>query len=57
MINAWTSRSVGIITKMQGNTIEMVLKIPVCIYTGERIVLSRRIGEKWRLVGYGILKE
>lgn len=57
MINAWTSRSVGIITKTQGNTIEMVLKLPVCIYAGERIVFSRQIGQKWRLVGYGILKE
>lgn len=57
MINAWTARSVGIITSVHKNAIEMKLKLPVCIYAGERIVLSRRIGQKWRLVGYGILKE
>lgn len=57
MINAWTARSVGIITSSHENTIEMKLKLPVCISVGERIVLSRRIGQKWRLVGYGVLKK
>jgi len=55
MINAWTARSVGTITSAQGNKIEIVLKLPVCISKGERIVLSRRIGQKWRLVGYGVI--
>ena len=57
MINCWTARSVGIITSAHDNTIKMKLKLPVCILPGERIVLSRRIGQKWRLVGYGILKK
>ena len=55
MINAWTARSVGIVTKSHGDTITLLLKLPVCISRGERIVLSRRIGQKWRLVGYGEL--
>jgi translation initiation factor 2 subunit 3 len=57
MINAWTARSVGVINSVHKNKIEMKLKLPVCIYPGERIVLSQRIGQKWRLVGYGILEE
>jgi len=55
MINAWTAKSLGIVTKVHGNEITLSLKIPICIYKGERIVLSRRIGQKWRLVGYGEL--
>lgn len=57
MINAWTSRSVGIITNVQKDEIRMKLKLPICTNKSERIVLSRRIGQKWRLVGYGILVE
>ncbi|MCD6547669.1 MAG: translation initiation factor IF-2 subunit gamma [Nanoarchaeota archaeon] len=55
MINAWTARTVGIITSAHDNKIDVVLKLPVCISKGERVVLSRRIGQKWRLVGYGII--
>ena len=57
MINAWTSRSVGIITNVQKDEIRMKLKLPICTNKSERIVLSRRIGQKWRLIGYGILVE
>ncbi len=56
MINAWTSRSVGIITSAHKDEIELSLKLPICIPKGNRIVLSRQIGHKWRLVGYGIIK-
>ena len=55
MINAWTARSVGTITSAYENRIELVLKLPVCISKNERVVLSRRIGQKWRLVGYGVI--
>ncbi|MCD6575915.1 MAG: translation initiation factor IF-2 subunit gamma [Nanoarchaeota archaeon] len=53
MINAWTARSVGIITSAHDDIIEMTLKLPICISKDARIVISRRIGQKWRLVGYG----
>ena len=56
MINAWTARSVGIITSSHDNEIEISLKLPICIPKGKRIVLSRKVGHKWRLVGYGIIK-
>lgn len=55
MINAWTARSVGTIASAQADKIELVLKLPVCISKNERVVLSRRIGQKWRLVGYGVI--
>lgn len=56
MINAWTSRSVGIITKIVDKNMHMVLKLPICTSRDAHIVLSRRIGQKWRLIGYGIIK-
>ena len=55
MINAWTAKSLGIV-KSIGKTVEMNLRIPICISKGEKVILSRRIGQKWRLIGYGIIK-
>src|SRR2546426_172623 len=35
---------------------DMALKIPVVAEPGQRVAVSRRIGGKWRLIGYGVLK-
>jgi len=56
MINIGTGRSVGVVTKIRGKDIEMDLKLPICADAGERIVLSRQVMGRWRLIGYGILK-
>jgi translation initiation factor 2 subunit 3 len=29
------------------------LAIPVCTSTGEKVAISRRIEDKWRLIGWG----
>lgn len=55
MLNVGTSKTVGTITK-PGNEIEMGLKLPICAEVGERAAISRRIGARWRLIGYGIIK-
>jgi len=31
------------------------LKLPICADKGERVAISRRIGARWRLIGYGII--
>jgi translation initiation factor 2 subunit 3 len=53
MINIGTARSVGIVSSVKGNGAEMELKIPVCADRGERVVISRQILGRWRLIGYG----
>jgi len=57
MINVGTGRSVGVVTKLKGKDIELMLKLPICADKGERVVLSRQVIGRWRLIGYGILKE
>jgi len=47
--------SIGMVTSARGNEIEMNLKLPICAEKGSRIALSRRIGTRWRLIGYGII--
>jgi translation initiation factor 2 subunit 3 len=54
MLNVGTSKTIGTVTK-PGEEIEMTLKLPVCAEKGERAAISRRIGARWRLIGYGII--
>jgi translation initiation factor 2 subunit 3 len=55
MINVGTARSIGTVTSVKKSRIELKLKIPVCFEKKERIVLSRQIAGRWRLIGWGIL--
>lgn len=55
MINMGTATSIGVVTSARGKEIEMNLKLPVCAEKGSRIALSRRIGNRWRLIGHGIV--
>jgi translation initiation factor 2 subunit 3 len=56
MLSAWTSKTVGVVRSITGNSMKIKLNIPVCISKGEKIALSRRVENRWRLVGYGIVK-
>ncbi|MEM5799301.1 MAG: translation initiation factor IF-2 subunit gamma [Candidatus Aenigmatarchaeota archaeon] len=53
MINVGPCRSVGVVSNIKGNKIKISLKIPVFAEEGERVVLSRQIAGRWRLIGYG----
>lgn len=53
MINAGTARSVGNVTSVKKDRIGLKLKIPVCVAEQERIVISRQIAGRWRLIGFG----
>jgi translation initiation factor 2 subunit 3 len=55
MLNAWTAKSLGIITSARKNELDLDLKIPICINKGAKVAISRKIGIKWRLVGCGII--
>ncbi|MGA1793299.1 MAG: translation initiation factor IF-2 subunit gamma [Thermoplasmatota archaeon] len=55
MLNIGTATTVGIVTSPQDNKVEMVLKMPVCADKGQRVAISRRVGNKFRLIGYGII--
>jgi translation initiation factor 2 subunit 3 len=56
MLNAGAATTVGIVTSARENIVDLNLKLPICADTGQRIAISRRVGTRWRLIGYGILK-
>ena len=56
MLNVGTAATVGVVTSARKDVADVNLKIPVCGEPGQRVAISRKIGGKWRLIGYGILK-
>ena len=55
MINIGTTTTIGVVTSARKNEVEVTLKLPVCAESGQRVALSRRVGARWRLIGYGII--
>ncbi|MCS7106323.1 MAG: translation initiation factor IF-2 subunit gamma [Candidatus Aenigmarchaeota archaeon] len=53
LINVGTARTIGIVTQLKKDIIEVKLKIPVYAEKSERIVISRQFSGRWRLIGYG----
>jgi translation initiation factor 2 subunit 3 len=56
MINVGTSRTLGIIKNLKAGVCELDLKLPICADKGDRLVISRRIAERWRLSGWGTIE-
>lgn len=61
MLTAGTSKTAGVVTSARvvdgEEEAEIKLKLPICTEVDERIAISRQIENKWRLIGYGIVKE
>ena len=55
LLNVGTARTMGVVTGVSKDVVEAKLTIPVCAEAGNRVAISRRIGGRWRLIGYGIL--
>ncbi len=56
MLSVGTATTVGVVKSARPDLAEVLLKIPVCVMPGQRVAISRRISNKWRLIGYGIVE-
>jgi translation initiation factor 2 subunit 3 len=52
MLNINSSLTVGIVDDLRKNIVHVNLKLPVCAYKEDRMTISRRFGDRWRLIGY-----
>jgi len=52
-LNIGTGVTVGIVSSSRDSIIDCKLKKPICASKGSRIAISRRIGDRWRLIGAG----
>ena len=58
MIVIGTSLSAGSVTKIgKHNSVTLQLKRPICALGGSIVAVSRRINNRFRLIGYGYLAE
>jgi len=53
-INIGTAAASGYVTNVRDSKVEVKLKKPVCLMPKSRVAISRRIAERWRLIGSGI---
>jgi translation initiation factor 2 subunit 3 len=53
-LNIGTAAAVGTATSVRDGKMEVKLKKPVCLMPKSRVAISRRIAERWRLIGSGI---
>ncbi len=56
MLNVNSAATVGVVIDPSKKNTTCALKKPVCANVGDRITISRRVGDRFRLIGYGILK-
>ena len=53
MLNVNAAATVGTVVELKKDRVKCVLKKPVCAAEGARVTLSRRVGTRFRLIGYG----
>jgi translation initiation factor 2 subunit 3 len=57
MLNVNSAATVGVVIELKKDLIKCKLKLPVCAEEGSKVTISRRIGNRFRLIGYGIIKK
>ncbi len=55
MLNVNAAATVGAVKELGKNLIKCTLRKPVCAEKGARVTMSRNVGQRWRLIGYGII--
>jgi translation initiation factor 2 subunit 3 len=53
LLSVNTTISLGTVTKIRGNDIDLILKIPVIALKGSKVGVARNVQSHWRLIGYG----
>jgi len=56
MLNVNSAATVGVIDEVSKNKAHCILKLPVCAEVGSKVSISRRVGNRFRLIGYGVIK-
>jgi len=57
MLNVNSAATVGFVEELGKDQFKCRLKKPICAETGSKVTISRRVGTRFRLIGYGVIKE
>ena len=55
-LNIGTAASLGNVTSVRDNVAEADLRKPVVVEPGARVAISRRMADRWRLIGSGLVR-
>ena len=56
MLNINATVTTGAVSALAKGSVHMVLKRPICARKGEKVTVSRLVGHRFRLIGFGILR-
>ncbi|MEM3030135.1 MAG: translation initiation factor IF-2 subunit gamma [Candidatus Micrarchaeia archaeon] len=56
VLSVGTTTAIGFVDKIKKNILSLKLKRPICAKKGSKVALSRRLGQRWHLAGYGTLR-
>ncbi len=56
LLDVGTLPTVGKVSHIKGDTVDLTLSRPVCAEEASRIAVNRKIAGRWRLIGYGTIK-
>ncbi|MFQ5440906.1 MAG: translation initiation factor IF-2 subunit gamma [Nitrosopumilaceae archaeon] len=54
-LNIGTAPILGKVSKIKSKKVELELRRPACIFKSENVAISRRISDRWRLIGAGVI--
>ncbi|MBS3142648.1 translation initiation factor IF-2 subunit gamma [Candidatus Woesearchaeota archaeon] len=57
MLNVNSAATVGVVTELGKNVFTCRLKRPICAEVGAKVSISRMIGSRFRLIGFGMIKQ
>lgn len=57
MLNVNSAATVGVVRDISKKGIKCELKKPICAELGARVTISRRVGTRFRLIGFGVIQE
>ena len=57
MLNVNSAATVGMVTELKKDKISCRLKVPICAEPLSKVTISRNIGNRFRLIGYGEILE
>jgi translation initiation factor 2 subunit 3 len=55
LLHVGAAITLGKVSSIRKDSVQVKLTRPVCVQTGSRVALSRKIAGRWRLIGFGMI--
>ena len=57
LLNVNSAKTVGMVVNLAKGIASLKLRLPICAAVGDKVTISRRVGNRFRLIGYGIIQD